>query len=134
MFVTGQFGYVYKGFLKLDEQKEDVEVAVKTLKSWSGKSFNQRSVTANIKIIEHSFSKKLVPLSHYCYCNKAEHYVPLVSSNTSILCTTGSSERQNFTYILYKRACVQVIFIIGLLVIFVYFYAFLLRISLLYRT
>ena len=49
MFVSGQFGYVYKGFLKLDEQKEDVEVAVKTLKSWSGKSSNQRSVSANIK-------------------------------------------------------------------------------------
>ncbi|KAK2177090.1 hypothetical protein NP493_619g04032 [Ridgeia piscesae] len=31
----GQFGYVYKGFLKLDEVKEDVEVAVKTLKNWS---------------------------------------------------------------------------------------------------
>ena len=61
MFVIGQFGYVYKGFLKLDEQKEDVEVAVKTLKSWSGKSSNQRSITANIKVIKRTVSAKKSP-------------------------------------------------------------------------
>ena len=47
MFVTGQFGYVYKGFLKLDEVKEDVEVAVKTLKNWSGEYHPQNTFTVS---------------------------------------------------------------------------------------
>ncbi len=39
VLLTGHFGCVYRGFMRLENEKEEQEVAIKTLKSLSGKFY-----------------------------------------------------------------------------------------------
>lgn len=41
IFILGHFGCVYRGFLKMEGTKQEDEVAVKTLKSLTGKDYKK---------------------------------------------------------------------------------------------
>ena len=48
---AGHFGCVYRGFMRRDDEKEEIEVAIKTLKSLSGNNpmFFSSDISKNYK-------------------------------------------------------------------------------------